>query len=237
MWSGTGKEERAVAVIEEGTAATLSRSSRLVVVEHSGSVAAPLVWSLIVQLSNLIPRAQFILNLWRFCLICLTYCNKKQHLITSLRWIVLSVNFLQLLLVVAYMSFLCSAYMSFLCFFFGTFFFLGLSSWNPEEDKQKEPIWLLATAQSLRLQKCLHPHDDDDDDDEVLCCRLTNTFAVHKEPIILQQVQVFLFFSFVFSLVCNSGSCNWGLRSSSSIICMCDPGAGWSPLMLYSYHW
>ncbi len=117
MWSGTGKEERAVAVIEEGTAATLSRSSRLVVVEHSGSVAAPLVWSLIVQLSNLIPRAQFILNLWRFCLICLTYCNKKQHLITSLRWIVLSVNFLQLLLLIAYMSFL--------CFFFGLFFSLA----------------------------------------------------------------------------------------------------------------
>lgn len=181
-------------------------------------MAAPLVWSLIVQLSHLIPRAQFLLHLWRFCLIFLTYCNKKQHLIASLRWIVL-----QLLLLIAYMSFL--------CFYFGLFF-LGLSSWNPEEDKQKEPIWLLATAQSLRLQKCLHPHHHDEDD-EVLCCRLTNTFAVHKEPIILQQEQVFLFFSFVFSLVCNSGSCNWGSRSSSSIICMCDPGAGWSSLLLY----
>jgi hypothetical protein len=96
--------------------------------------------------------------------------------------------------------------------FFVDFFFLGLSSWNPVEDKQKEPICLLATAQSLRLQKCLHPHhDDDDDDDEVLSCRLNNTFAVHKEPIILQQEQIFfffLFFSFGFSLVCNSGSCN-----------------------------
>jgi hypothetical protein len=95
--------------------------------------------------------------------------------------------------------------------FFVDFFFLGLSSWNPVEDKQKEPICLLATAQSLRLQKCLHPHHDDDDDDEVLSCRLNNTFAVHKEPIILQQEQIFfffLFFSFGFSLVCNSGSCN-----------------------------
>ncbi len=67
-------------------------------------------------------------------------------------------------------------------------------------------------------------------------CRLNNTFAVHKEPIILQQEQVFfvfLFFSFVFSLVCNSGSCNWGLRSSSSIICIWDPGPGRSSLMLY----
>jgi hypothetical protein len=43
MRSETGKEEQAVAVIEEGAAATLSRSSRLVVVELSGSVAAPLV--------------------------------------------------------------------------------------------------------------------------------------------------------------------------------------------------
>ncbi len=116
IWSETGKEEQAVAVIEEGAAATLSRSSRLVIVELSCCVAAPLVLR-IVQLSHLIPRAQFLLQLWRFCLIFLTYCNKKQHLIASLIWIVLSVNFLQLLLLIAHMSFL--------WFFLWTFFSLA----------------------------------------------------------------------------------------------------------------
>lgn len=114
---------------------------------------------------------------------------------------------------------------------FWTFFSLAFLPGILGKTSKKSLSDCLLLPNHSRVQKCLHPHHDDDDD-EVLCCRLTNTFAVHKEPIILQQVQVFLFFSFVFSLVCNSGSCNWGLRSSSSIICMCDPGAGWSSLML-----